>query len=99
VTHLADNFHVLVVRCGFMQQPNIPAVLEQCGAEHEDMVFNLMDTSFFVGRVTIVPAASSGLGRIRSKLFEAMHRNALAATEFFQIPPGRVIELGGQIEI
>lgn len=99
VTHLADNFHLLVVRCGFMQQPNIPELLEQCGAEHEDLSFNLMDTSFFVGRVTIVPAVSSGLGRIRSQLFEAMHRNAQSATEFFSIPPGRVIELGGQIEI
>ncbi|MDR3465097.1 MAG: potassium transporter Kup [Xanthobacteraceae bacterium] len=99
LTHFADNFHAMVVRCGFMQQPNIPKVLEQCGAEHEDMQFNLMDTSFFVGRVTIVPAQAHGIGRIRSKLFEAMHRNALAATEFFSIPPGRVIELGGQIEI
>lgn len=100
VIHLADNFHALVVHCGFMQQPHIPDLLDQCSAEHEDMRFEMMDTSFFVGRVTIVPAAAANrLDRIRSKLFDAMHRNAVSATEFFRIPPGRVIELGGQIEI
>ena len=58
-----------------------------------------MSTSFFVGRLTIVAAASPRMSRIRVQLFEAMHRNALAATEFFHIPPNRVIELGGQIEL
>jgi KUP system potassium uptake protein len=59
----------------------------------------MMDTSFFVGRVTIVAKQKSRLTALRCKLFEAMHRNALAATEFFHIPPNRVIELGGQVEI
>jgi KUP system potassium uptake protein len=59
----------------------------------------MMDTSFFVGRVKIVPERKSRFGVVRCKLFEAMHRNALAATEFFRIPPNRVIELGGQVEI
>jgi KUP system potassium uptake protein len=59
----------------------------------------MMETSFFVGRVTIVPEGGSRFRTIRCKLFEAMHRNALAATEFFRIPPNRVIELGGQLEI
>jgi KUP system potassium uptake protein len=59
----------------------------------------MMDTSFFVGRVTIVSRKSSRLNAIRYRLFEAMHRNALAATEFFRIPPNRVVELGGQVEI
>jgi KUP system potassium uptake protein len=49
--------------------------------------------------VTIVPEGGSRFRTIRCKLFEAMHRNALAATEFFRIPPNRVIELGGQVEI
>jgi KUP system potassium uptake protein len=59
----------------------------------------MMDTSFFVGRVKIVPERKSQLGKIRCGLFELMHRNALAATEFFRIPPNRVIELGGQVEV
>jgi KUP system potassium uptake protein len=97
VTHLMDNFHSMVVHYGFMEQPDIPRVLDSCSSQQ--LRFDLMDTSFFVGRLTIVSTAASRWSRIRSKLFEAMHRNALPATEFFRIPPNRVIELGGQIEI
>ncbi|THD55056.1 MAG: potassium transporter Kup [Bradyrhizobium sp.] len=97
VTHLLDDFHSVVIHYGFMEQPDIPQALEACGSEQ--LRFDLMDTSFFVGRLTIVPAAAPRMSRIRIRLFEAMHRNALAATEFFRIPPNRVIELGGQIEL
>ncbi|HEX7562576.1 MAG TPA: potassium transporter Kup [Bradyrhizobium sp.] len=97
VTHLMDEFHSVVIHYGFMEQPDIPQALEACGSEQ--LRFDLMDTSFFVGRLTIVPAAASRMSRFRIKLFEAMHRNALAATEFFRIPANRVIELGGQIEL
>jgi KUP system potassium uptake protein len=93
VAHLGGNFHSVVVHYGFMEQPNVPRVLEECRVHQ--LVFDMMDTSFFVGRVTIV----SRLNAIRYRLFEAMHRNALAATEFFRIPPNRVVELGGQVEI
>jgi len=96
-THLGDNFHAVVVRYGFMEQPNIPRVLEACRAQ--DLDFNMMDTSFFVGRVTVVAGRRSRIGALRRNVFEAMHRNALAATEFFRIPPNRVIELGGQVEL
>jgi KUP system potassium uptake protein len=97
VTHLGDDFHAIVAHYGFMQQPNVPRLLEMCVGS--DLVFNMMDTSFFVGRVTVVPARRSRFGPIRCKLFELMHRNALSATEFFRIPPNRVIELGSQVEI
>jgi KUP system potassium uptake protein len=97
VAHLGDNFHSIIAYYGFMQTPNVPRVLERC-ASH-DLRFDMMDTSFFVGRVKIVPERKSQLGKIRCKLFEFMHRNAQAATEFFRIPPNRVIELGGQVEV
>jgi KUP system potassium uptake protein len=97
VAHLGENFHSVVAYYGFMQHPNVPRVLERCSAQ--GLSFNMMDTSFFVGRVTIMPARKSRYGTIRCKLFEAMHRNALAATDFFRIPPNRVIELGAQVEI
>ena len=97
VVHLGDNFHSVVAYYGFMQQPNVPRVLERC--DLQGLTFNMMETSFFVGRVTIVPARKSRFGAMRCKIFEAMHRNALAATEFFRIPPNRVIELGSQVEI
>jgi len=87
----------VVAYYGFMQNPNVPRVLERCSSQ--GLQFNMMDTSFFVGRVSIVPERSSRFRTIRCKLFEAMHRNALDATEFFRIPPNRVIELGGQVAI
>jgi KUP system potassium uptake protein len=94
---LGDNFHTIVAEYGFMQQPNVPRVLHRCVAQ--GLKFNMMETSFFVGRVKIVPAKRSSLGRLRCRVFEAMHRNALAATDFFRVPPNRVIELGSQTEI
>jgi KUP system potassium uptake protein len=95
--HLGDNFHSVRVRYGFMEHPNIPQVLDDCRSQKLD--FNMMDTSFFVGRVTIVAGRHSRLSGFRRQVFDFMHRNALPATEFFRIPPGRVIELGGQVEM
>ncbi len=97
VAHLGDNFHSVVAHYGFMERPNVPRALEMSSAE--GLQFNIMETSFFVGRVTIVPDRHSQLGTIGCAVFEFMHRNALLATEFYRIPPNRVIELGGQVEI
>jgi KUP system potassium uptake protein len=97
VSHLMDDFHSVVLHYGFMEQPDIPQALDACATQQ--LRFDMMETSFFVGRLTIVAAAVPRMSRIRIRLFDAMHRNALAATEFFRIPPNRVIELGGQIEI
>ena len=93
--HLGDNFYSVRVRYGFMEHPNIPQVLEDCRAHQ--IIFNMMETSFFVGRVNIVAGRHSRLSGFRRQVFDFMHRNALPATEFFRIPPGRVIELGGQV--
>ena len=97
IVNLADDFHSITVRYGFMEQPNIPKALDDCQAKN--LVFAIMDTSFFVGRVSIVAARRSHLNSFRRRVFDFMHRNALPATEFFRIPPNRVIELGGQIEM
>jgi KUP system potassium uptake protein len=87
----------MTVHYGFMEQPHISQVLDACAAQQ--LSFNMTATSFFVGRFTIVATGRSRWRWIKVKLFALMHRNALAATEFFSIPPNRVIELGGQIEI
>jgi len=97
LTDLGDNFYTIVAEYGFMQHPNVPRVLHRCMAQ--GLKFDMMETSFFVGRVKIVPAKVSAVGRFRCTVFEIMHRNALAATDFFRIPPNRVIELGSQTEI
>ena len=95
---LPDDFYALTIRYGFMQQPNIPRalMLESVGCP---LSFNMMDTSFFVGRLTIVPSVGSRWRRLKMNVFEALHKNALPATEFFEIPAGRVVELGGQVEL
>ena len=95
---LPDDFHSLCARYGFMEQPDIPLALTDEKGECA-MNFNMMDTSFFVGRLSVTPRGHSKWWRIKMQAFKLMHRNALPATEFFRIPPGRVVELGGQIEL
>jgi len=97
VSQLGHEFHAIAARYGFMEQPHVPRALGRC-AEHA-LAFDMMDTSFFVGRLTIVPVRKSRWKRIKVAVFEAMHRNAQPATEFFRIPANRVVELGGQLEI
>ena len=97
VEHVGSNFHTMTVRYGFMEQPDVPEALDQC--RQRGLIFNMMETSFFVGRVKIVAERRSRFAAFQAHLFEIMHRNAMAATEFFRIPPNRVIELGGQVEI
>jgi KUP system potassium uptake protein len=95
--HFGGDFHAVSAHYGFMEQPNIPNALDRC--TNKDLQFDQMSMSFFVGRLTIVPVSKSRWRRFEIAVFEVMHRNALAATEFFRIPAGRVVELGGQIEI
>jgi len=97
IRHLAQNIHTILLRYGFMDQPNIPRALAQCRAMQ--FHFNLLETSFFVGREKIVAGKRTGFWRWRKRLFIFMSNTMLDATEFFRIPTNRVIELGGQIEI
>jgi KUP system potassium uptake protein len=97
IRHLEGNFHAINVQYGFLDQPNIPRALAQCRLQQ--FHFNLMETSFFVGREKIIPARRGGLARWRKRLFVLMSNNMLDATEFFRIPPNRVVELGGQVEL
>ncbi|MGH7124110.1 MAG: KUP/HAK/KT family potassium transporter, partial [Stellaceae bacterium] len=82
---------------GFADSTNIPRALAQL--RHMQYRFNLMETSFFLGREKIVAAQHSRLSRARRWLFSFMTNNMLNATEFFRIPANRVVELGGQLEI
>jgi KUP system potassium uptake protein len=90
-------WHV-IAHFGFMQSPRVPDILRQfrrlTGVELE-----LTDTSFFLGRETLLATGRSGMWRWRAALFAFLSRNAHTATEFFGLPPGRVVELGMQIEI
>jgi KUP system potassium uptake protein len=94
---LGQGFHRLVLRFGFMQETDVPAALKlvkSCGAD-----FNMMDTSFFLARQTLLPSARPGMAIWREHLFAWMLRNAESAMEFFRLPTNRVVELGSQVEI
>ena len=98
IEEIGKGFHTMHVRYGFMDQPNIMRALAQVRAEHFHI--NLMETSFIIGRERLRSRASRGaFWHWRNRLFIMLSGLALDATEFFRIPPNRVVELGGQIEI
>ena len=95
---LGKSFFTLQVWYGFMDQPNLLRTLAQC--RFQQLRFSLMETSFIIGREKLIPSRrGSLLWGWRKRLFILMSNNALDATEFFRIPPNRVVELGGQVEI
>ena len=95
VRPLRDNFWSVVVQYGFKDDPNIPQALELCA--EAGLAFNTLDTSYFIGRETLIPRLGSEMAFWREKLFVAMFRNASPATAFFKIPSNRVVELGTQV--
>jgi KUP system potassium uptake protein len=97
VSHLEHNFHTVEVDYGFMDEPNIPRALAQLRLMQ--FRFNLLETSFFIGREKVVLGKNAGFWTWRKRMFIFMHRTMLSATEYFRIPTNRVVELGGQVEI
>ena len=97
VTDLGQGFYRMTLRYGFMEETDIPSALahsQLCGGP-----FEMMKTSFFLSRQTLVPSAKPGMAIWREKLFAWMMRNAASAMEFFRLPTNRVVELGSQLEI
>jgi len=97
VTDLGNGFLRMIVRYGFMQRPDVPRALRLCKRHGHE--FNMMETSFFLSRETVVPSVRPGMSPWRDALFASMSRNAASAMEFFELPTDRVVELGSQIEI
>ncbi|MBS0461153.1 MAG: potassium transporter Kup [Proteobacteria bacterium] len=96
VTELGNGFQRIVLSFGFAEEPDVPAALVHgvCGQE-----FDMMDTTFFSSRESLVAAQKAGMARWRDMLFAFMARNATSATDFFRIPGNRLVELGTKIEI
>jgi KUP system potassium uptake protein len=92
---LGPDFRRLIVTYGFMEAPNLPKALGL--ARRQGMKFDIMATSFFLGRRSIVPAAQAGMPLWQDRLYIFLLKNAANPTDFFQIPPGRVVELGSQV--
>jgi KUP system potassium uptake protein len=98
VISLEQGFSQVIVNYGFMQSPNVPVALRGC--EAFGLKVDLDTTTYYLARETLIPSlARSGMVLWREKLFAFMTRNALPATDFFRIPPERVIELGIRLEI
>lgn len=98
VIDLGEGFFRIVLKYGFMQETDIPRALGElhhvCGPE-----FDMMTTSFFLSRQTLIAADRPGMAIWREKLFSWMLRNSATAMEFFRLPTNRVVELGSQVEI
>ncbi|HQR04855.1 MAG: potassium transporter Kup [Proteobacteria bacterium] len=95
VERLNDHFWRVRLYYGFMDEPDLPAALEWCA--EQGLELDMMDTTFFLGRETLIPKAKSDMAYWREKLFVAMFRNAGSAATYFKLPPNRVVELGAQV--
>ena len=91
------DLDIVTLRFGFMETPNVIRGLTEARAH--GLHFDIMTTSFFLSRRSLVPTANSGMPRWQDLLFIFLARNAASATEFFHIPSARVVELGAQVAI
>ena len=94
---ISEKFSTVRLRFGFMESPNVPKALVI--ARKLGWQFDIMATSFFVSRRSLKPSAQSGMPAWQDHLFIAMSRSANDATDYFQIPTGRVVEVGTQVTI
>ena len=97
IQHLGRRFYRFIVRYGYLDDTDIPGALRS--AARFNFEFNNMETSFFLGRDTIIPSRRPGMALWRERLFAWMTRSATTAMDFFKLPPNRVVELGTQVEI
>jgi KUP system potassium uptake protein len=97
IDQLTDGFWRVTVRIGFMEKPEVPAILEACAAH--GLPVKMAETTFFLSRETILSTSLPGMARWREKLFAFLSRNAQPATAFFGLPANRVVELGMQVEL
>lgn len=95
--NISDKFSTVRLTFGFMESPNVPKALAI--ARKLGWQFDIMSTSFFVSRRSLKPAAQSGMPQWQDHVFIAMSRSANDATDYFQIPTGRVVEVGTQVTI
>ena len=97
ITPVNEDFKKVIISYGFMESPNVPKALGLC--RKQGLKFDIMATSFFLGRRSVVPSAQSGMPLWQDKLFIFLMRNAANPTDFYKIPPGRVVEMGTQVTV
>ncbi len=99
---LGTGFYQVVARYGFMEIPNVPALLSSLPPEAipgPKIDLASMETTYYLGRETLLPTGPSRMASWRKKLFIVMARNARTASAFFGLPPNRVVEMGAQIQL
>ncbi len=97
IQEIIPNLYRIIVYYGFMETPKMKHILEAC--RQRDIHFNVTETTFVLGRETILPSTIPGMSLWREKIFAIMSKNAQRPTAFFKIPPNQVIEVGIQVEI
>ncbi|MEZ4407039.1 MAG: KUP/HAK/KT family potassium transporter [Polyangiales bacterium] len=97
IKDLGDGFYQVSATYGFMQTPNVLEVMRTCA--RRGLKTDEYDTSFYLGRETLILTGRANLARWRKALFAFLSRNARPANAFFRLPPNRVVELGTQIEL
>jgi len=97
ITPLSEHFSRVTLKFGYMEQPNVPKALAI--ARKHGWQFDIMSTSFFLSRRALKPSPQSGMPSWQDRLFIALARSASDATDFFQIPTGRVVEVGTQVAV
>jgi KUP system potassium uptake protein len=98
VNDLGQGFFHVTAYYGFMQTPNVPDLMQRCASEHR-IPYRPISTSYFLGRETLLATKKSGMQTWRKALFSFISRNSRSATQYFGIPPDRVVELGMQIDL
>jgi KUP system potassium uptake protein len=95
---IGTDFHVVTIRYGFMETPDVPQA-RMASCDKGGLVFDPMDTTYFTSRENVVGSRHRGMAWWRDKIFEVMHRNAAPASDYFHIPPERLMEVGSQVRI
>jgi len=98
VREMGHGFFHVIANYGFMQTPNVPEIMRQAASLHA-LPYAPERTSYFLGRETLLATKKSGMLRWRKALFSFISRNSRSATQYFGIPPDRVVELGMQIDL
>ncbi len=101
---LGSGFYQVIAYYGFMESPDVRAVLQSLALKGDAMdvgglTVKVMETTFYLGRETLIPTGHAKMARWRKRLFIIMTRNAQSATAFFNLPPNRVVEMGAQIQL
>ena len=94
---IGESAFVVNGHFGFKDEPIMADIMKLC--KKQGLAMEMMDTSFFLNRETVIPSKLKGMAMWREKMFAIMMRNSMRATDYFQIPPNRVVEMGTQVEI